>query len=55
MTITDENEVITREYNELNQVTKYTDFRGNTIKYSYDQLGNLVALTYPDEITCQGL
>ena len=31
----------------MNQVTKYTDFRGNTIKYSYDQIGNLVALTYP--------
>lgn len=47
LTVTDENGTITREYNSMNQVTKYTDFRGNTIKYSYDQIGNLVALTYP--------
>lgn len=31
----------------MNHVTKYTDFRGNTIDYSYDQIGNLVAITYP--------
>ena len=47
LTVTDENGTITREYNEMNLVTKYTDFRGNTIDYSYDQLGNLVTLTYP--------
>ena len=31
----------------MNRVTKYTDFRGNTVEYSYDQIGNLVAVTYP--------
>ena len=47
LTVTDENGTITREYNSMNQVTKYTDFRGNTIDYSYDQRGNLVAISYP--------
>ena len=47
LTVTDENGTITREYNSMNQVTKYTDFRGNTIDYSYDQIGNLVAISYP--------
>ena len=47
LTVTDENGTITREYDNMNRMTKYTDFRGNTIEYSYDQLGNLVALTYP--------
>lgn len=47
LTVTDENGTITRTYDEMNRVTEYTDFRGNTIRYSYDQIGNLVALTYP--------
>ena len=47
LTVADENGIIVREYDCMDHVTKYTDFRGNTIEYSYDQLGNLVAITYP--------
>lgn len=46
MTVTDENGTITREYDCMDRVTKYTDFRGNVVKYSYDTLGNLVTLEY---------
>ncbi|MDQ2085630.1 PKD domain-containing protein [Herbivorax sp. ANBcel31] len=45
--VTDENGTIQREYDALNRVTKYKDFNGNSIEYSYDSVGNLVALTYP--------
>ena len=44
--MTDENGTITREYDCMDRVTKYTDFRGNVVKYSYDTLGNLVTLEY---------
>ncbi len=27
---------------------KYTDTQGNTLQYAYDEVGNLVTLTYPD-------
>ncbi|MBU7007156.1 leucine-rich repeat domain-containing protein [Phosphitispora fastidiosa] len=47
LTVNDENEIITREYDALNRVVKYTDTRGNTILYAYDQVGNLTSLTYP--------
>jgi RHS repeat-associated protein len=47
LTVTDSTGTITREYDELNRVTKYTDSNGNTTGYSYDTLGNLIALTYP--------
>ena len=46
LTVTDENGTITREYDCMNRVTKYTDFRENTVKYGYDTLGNLVTLEY---------
>lgn len=39
---------ITREYDELDRVTRYIDSRGNTIQYEYDPVGNLKVLTYPD-------
>ncbi len=48
LTVTDESGTITREYDDLNRVTTYTDTRGNTIRYAYDEVGNLTALTYPD-------
>ena len=48
LTVTDASGTITREYNKLNRVTKYTDTRGNTLKYAYNEVGNLVTLTYPD-------
>ncbi len=48
LTVTDSNGTITREYDKLNRVTKYTDSQGNTLQYAYDEVGNLVTLTYPD-------
>lgn len=39
--------MITREYDALNRVTEYTDCRGNTVRYGYDEIGNLISLTYP--------
>ena len=47
LTVSDKQGTITRKYDALNRVTEYTDYQGNTIKYSYDELGNLIALTYP--------
>lgn len=47
LTVTDEKGTISREYDELNRITKYTDYKGNVVSYSYDVLGNLIALTYP--------
>ncbi len=48
LSLTDKNGTITREYDELNRVTKYTDTFGNEIGYEYDKIGNLIKLTYPD-------
>ena len=45
--VTDENGTIERTYDKLNRVKSYTDYKGNTIKYGYDELGNLITLTYP--------
>lgn len=36
-----------REYDSLNRITKYTDYKGREIRYQYDSLGNLKSLTYP--------
>ena len=30
----------------MNRVSSYTDYKGNTVKYGYDELGNLISLTY---------
>lgn len=38
---------IYREYDSLNRVTKYVDYKGMEVTYVYDALGNMVALTYP--------
>ncbi len=48
LTVSDVNGTIKREYDALNRVTKYTDTQGNTIQYAYDEVGNLVKLTYPN-------
>ncbi|WP_421072462.1 RHS repeat-associated core domain-containing protein [Pelotomaculum propionicicum] len=48
LTVTDSSGTITREFDSLNRVKKYTDARGNIIQYSYDAVGNLKTLTYPD-------
>jgi RHS repeat-associated protein len=47
LTVSDSTGKSTREYDSLNRVIKYTDFSGNEIGYSYDTVGNLIALTYP--------
>ena len=47
-TITDESGTITREYDRLNRVISYKDTKGNTIRYSYDEFGNLSKMTYPN-------
>lgn len=47
LTVTDAQGTINREYDALNRVTKYTDARGNTVKYGYDELGNMLYLEYP--------
>ncbi|MCM1499074.1 MAG: PKD domain-containing protein [Clostridium sp.] len=39
--------VIRREFDSLNRITKYTDYKGREVKYAYDALGNMTALTYP--------
>jgi RHS repeat-associated protein len=48
LTVTDASGTISREYDKRGRVTKYTDTRSNTLKYAYDEIGNLVTLTYPD-------
>ncbi|MDE6208520.1 MAG: hypothetical protein K2M73_02465, partial [Lachnospiraceae bacterium] len=47
LTVTDEKGTISRSYDCMNRVTKVTDYKGNTIEYSYDEIGNLIAITYP--------
>jgi RHS repeat-associated protein len=48
LTVKDEKGTISRQYDKLNRVTQYTDTQGNTLKYAYDAVGNLITLTYPD-------
>lgn len=48
LTVTDNNGTITREYDALNRVTKYTDTYGKSICYEYDAVGNLTRMVYPD-------
>ena len=45
--VTDKNGTTKRIYNAMNQVTACTDFRGMTVSYGYDQMGNMVTVTYP--------
>ena len=47
ISISDESGTITKEYDLLNRVTSVTDANGKTVKYSYDELGNILSLTYP--------
>ena len=48
LTVTDQNGTVTRTYDKLNRVLTYADTFGKTIKYEYDEVGNLTKLTYPD-------
>ncbi len=49
LTVSDSQGAITRTYDALNRVASYTDVNGNTLHYEYDEVGNLVVLTYPDD------
>ena len=48
LTVSDADGTSSREYDALDRVIKYTDSRGNVIRYAYDAVGNLSSLTYPD-------
>ena len=53
LTVTEETKdgkksTITRTYDKAGRVTGYTDASGSTIGYSYNELGQLTTLTYPD-------
>lgn len=47
LTVSDSVGTITREYDKLNRVTRYTDVSDNIIEYGYDANGNLTSLIYP--------
>jgi len=48
LTISDANGTLEREYDALNRVSKYTDTQSNTLQFGFDEVGNLLTLTYPD-------
>lgn len=47
LTVRNSEGTVTREYDALNRVTSYTDTQGNTITYTYDEVGNLQTMGYP--------
>lgn len=48
LTVADTVGMITRQYDALNRVIKVTDTSGNVVQYTYDAVGNLTSLIYPD-------
>ncbi len=46
-TVTEGTKTLTRAYNAYGWLTSFTDGDGNTIGYTYDNLGRLTKLTYP--------
>ena len=48
LTASYQNGTVTREYDALNRVTKYTDTNGRTVSYEYNAAGRLSAIVYPD-------
>lgn len=44
-------QALTRTYDEVNRVKTFTNEAGETLKYLWDQNGNLLRLTYPDDKT----
>lgn len=48
LTVSDTSGTVTREYDALNRVSKYTDKFGNTVEYEYDACGNLSEMKYPN-------
>jgi len=49
LTVTDANGTITRKFDALNRVIECTDTNQNTVKYQYDNVGNIDKITYPDK------
>lgn len=47
LSTTEGTRTVTREYDALDRITKYTDAQGNIIQYAYNAVGNLTTLTYP--------
>ncbi len=39
---------LNRAYDSTRRLTRYTDDAGNSLRYTYDESGNLARLTYPD-------
>ncbi len=48
LTVTDAQGTITRQYDGLNRVIKYTDVNKNVVQYTYDEVGNLATIVYPN-------
>jgi RHS repeat-associated protein len=48
LTVSSGGKTISREYDAVGRVTKFTDSEGNVLRYTWDAVGNLVKLTYPD-------
>jgi RHS repeat-associated protein len=48
LTVVEGGKTLSREYDSLGRVTKFTDGAGNVISYEYDAAGNLKKLIYPD-------
>ena len=48
LTVTENGKMATYTYDALDRVTSYTDIYGNTIRYDYDEVGNLKRLYYPN-------
>ena len=46
LTVSDGNGTITRTYDALNRVKTCTDYKGNTISYGYDELGNRISISW---------
>ena len=47
-TISENGITIKMAYDEMNRLISYDDGRGNKLTYSYDSVGNLKSITYPD-------
>ncbi len=52
--VTEAGKTITRHYNTLGQLDRFTDGAGNVIAYKCDRVSNLTELTYPEGSTVSG-
>ena len=48
LTVNEGGKTLSFAYDALNRVTSHTNGDGNAIRYAYDEVGNLIVLTYPD-------